>query len=334
VATPLGASPGRGVTPSPRPIVAFVFPDLAKLEPGLFRIDPKTGERLKRLTRGDTRQPMWSPDGTKVVYAKGFENKLEIWVVRADGAHHRQVTDNRKLDQWPSWAPASRKVVVQRYNADHIHASRLFIVRADGSGERGLTDGYIDRCPDWAPDGSRIAFDRFQGADIYSIKPNGSGLKQLTSGPGDDIGAKWSPDAHRILFTRSIDQERTNLYVMKRDGTNVSQVTNTEYGEGNYAWSPNGKRIAFIASDSIWVMKSDGSDVTRVAGNVGHPDVAPSWSRDGRRITYTRVTDDRSDDIWIAKADGSARWALTSTRKLIEAEPDWHMPAQQCGAPY
>ena len=74
--------------------------------------------------------------------------------------------------------------------------SSLFVSNADGSGEQKLTEGYLDYNPVWSPDGQWIGFtsERNGSADLYRMRPDGSGLERVTDDPAYDDQAAFSPD--------------------------------------------------------------------------------------------------------------------------------------------
>ena len=329
---------------SARPIVVEAL--------GLRTIDPQTGKMIKRLTRSDSRQPLWAPDGRKIIFARGHENDLEIFSIGRNGRGLKRLTNNDRLDEWPSWAPGSRRIVVERYDvSDASFDNELFVVRADGSGGRNLTANEVeDNCPDWSPKGGRIAFSRGPQVDIYSIRPDGSNEKRLTSGPRVDYGPKWSPDGKKILFRTFVDArggpaaEQEDLAVIDRDGSHRRRLTDTRVGESVYGWSPDGRRIAFVASrgeeNSLWVMRADGKHRRRLVADISSSEsgIRPSWSRDGRKIAYGRVIEQRdgshSRDVWVVSVDGSRNRRLTRTDFAQEFGPAWHSSPQECAGTY
>ena len=84
----------------------------------------------------------------------------------------------------------------------------LFIARTDGTEYRRLTDdAYRDRGPAWSPDGARIAFysDRSGQYQVWTIRPDGSGLTQISSGPeqpGDPDPGRPTARGSRTATTR------------------------------------------------------------------------------------------------------------------------------------
>lgn len=318
---------------------------------GLTTLDPVTGGVIQTLTTRRGREPRWSPDGARVAFGDGYENRLEIWIVRADGSSRTRLTHNDKLDQWPSWAPDSRRLAVERYDVERrSYDSEIFIVRADGSRERNLTKNDVDdRCPDWSSAGKVIAFYREPELDIYTIRADGRRLRQLTSGPQGDVAPKWSPDGRRILFTRITYSRdllwgpisREDLFVMDRDGSNLRQLTDTELIEEFYSWSPDGNKIAFLRtpdfrSDTLWVMDADGSGARELVTNGVYANSSPTWSRNSRKIVYLRHTEEGDEeryDVWSVRADGTHNHVLR--RSFVhEDSPDWYSAPQECRDAY
>jgi Tol biopolymer transport system component len=96
---------------------------------------------------------------------------------------------------------------------------------------------------DWSPVTNRILFRTIPandepGGDIYTIKPDGTGLRQLTHFPPDHVLGElaFSPDGESIVFTRG-DSER-DMYVMRADGSHIRQITTTELSENWPSWQP------------------------------------------------------------------------------------------------
>ena len=102
-----------------------------------------------------------------------------------------------------------------------------------------------------------------------------------------------------------LDRRRTHLYVFDVTTKTVVQVTSGDFDDSEPAWSPDGKLLAFRSNRStpdpdrtydtnIWVVAADNTDkgahLTQVTTNPG-ADAAPSWSPDGKWITYVTQLD-------------------------------------------
>lgn len=324
---------------------------------GIRTVDVATGKVIRQLTSFHSREPIWSPDGRRVAFARGYQNHLEIWVVERDGSGKTRLTRNRKLDEWPSWAPNSKRLVVERHDSEESsYDTELFIVKADGSGGRKLIDNDVDDvCPSWQPGGRRIAFYRRESYDLYTIRANGKGERQVTSGPDWDAGPTWSPDGQKILFRRRIQPvedpavpgpaAQHDLFVIDKDGSNLTRITETEALEPIYGWSPDGEWIVFVVSsggpsDSLWVVRSDGTEERELVHDLGrsYQGVSPTWSRDSSQILYVRSSAGPRNaprvDLWMIGVDGSNDHVLGPTRDAHEYSPDWHGSPQECAGPY
>lgn len=159
-----------------------------------------------------------------------------------------------------------------------------------------------------------IAFvsDRDGDPEIFTVAPDGSALKQLTSNAAWDTEPAWSPDATRIAFSSNRDGD-DDVYVMAANGSSVVNISDSGTGRDVQPdWSPDGSKIAFVRDGAVHVSAADGSSApARLAAGR-----SPAWSPDGSKIAMIR-----SGDVFVMAPDGSGARALTAG--LEAGEPDW-----------
>jgi TolB protein len=143
----------------------------------------------------------WSPDGTRIAVnilniTARPRNASAIHVLNADGSGLRRITPLRLNAGNPDWSPDGRRIV---FNSSYEGQGKveLYIVRADGSGLRRVrkeSRRSFSFQPVWSPNGRRIAFVHAVGRTaphIWTIRPNGRGLRQVTRGPKPDFAPDW-----------------------------------------------------------------------------------------------------------------------------------------------
>ena len=180
--------------------------------------------------------------------------------------------------------------------------------------------------PRFSPDGQRILFYDAMPAPIPTSMwpmPDGGPAQRLTSAPGIDTDASFSPDGSRIVFEsdRSGTQQ---LYVMSADGSGQRRIS---FGGGWYAapvWSPDGEWIAFTrrvpgAGLRIGVIKPDGSGERLLTA--GPSDEGPSWAASGQELLFQRTGPDGRSAL------SGYRWSAASragsTTPQDASDPDW-----------
>jgi Tol biopolymer transport system component len=228
------------------------------------------GSDPHRLTRGLGWQgPLsWSPDGQAIACPRGGD----IWAMDADGSNPRNLTNYEASDMEPAWSPDGQHIAFSSNRAGRIAgqaaATDIFVMNADGSDPRNLTDSAtFDASPAWSPDGSQIIFqsDRDGNWEIYVMEADGSDPRNLTNHEGLDLLPAWSPDGSTIAFDSERDGDR-EIYLMDADGSNVRRLTDRQGMDGLATWSPDGRYIAFQSdrggeSQEICVMELESGDV-------------------------------------------------------------------------
>ena len=218
---------------------------------------------------------------------------------------------------------------------------RIQVINADGSGQTVLTPGgsNLDNNPQYSPDGSKIAFDRYiignGGAiNIFVMNANGTNPVAVTSSAPNNIlnsDPTWSPDGAKLAFVSDRGGNRKKeIWVVNADGSGLVRLTtNVSLGsEDTYpSWSPDSSRIAFTSSRDnnleIYVINTDGSNQTRLTNDPAI-DAAPNWSPDSQRITFFRNdnTGTNGRAVYIMNRDGGNKISIMNDAVYPSWSPD------------
>lgn len=259
------------------------------------------------------RKPAWSPDCTRVAYV---DQEQALWTIKLDGTGATKLTAGGRADEEddsPAWSPDGKKIAFSRHADRFVHGeavNHIFVIDADGTGERRLTEGDVgDQAPTWSPDSQQIVFSRhnldsdpqlstYNTRDEYLvvIDADGSNELALTRGGTIEQEPRWSPDGEFIAYSSDSD-----LWVMRPDGTYPRPVSVPHTDSAGYSWSPDSKNIAYIGSRfidgnrrveySVRTTNLDGTALGNAAVYTGSLDSftlarTPRWAPDGRSILF------------------------------------------------
>ncbi len=157
--------------------------------------------------------------------------------------------------------------------------------------------------------------------EIYSMDVKGENLKNLSSNKATDYAFSYSPDGKLAFYTNRDGNDE--IYIMGVDGKKQSNITNHPSADRIPDISPDGKNVLFLSerdhkSGEIYRIDTTGSSLVRLTYNEYFED-SPVWSRDGKKIIFTRDISDPNDtnavsngEIFIMDADGKNEKRLTN----------------------
>jgi len=270
-----------------------------------FKLGPLVASET-RLTTSEEMDyiPNFSPDGKRLAYTSYASGNEEIWVMDLDGKNARPLTHGPKGDWSPAWSPDGQKIA---FTSDRSGVNQLWIMNSDGTDPRRLTrpdplPTTWSRDPSWSRDGSMLIFtSNRSGKDenwIMDLKNHKEWRHSI--GMAEHWHPSFSPDGRHVLFSSNMSGE-WGLWLSDLNGKNLSRLVAEKRFDNNPAasWSPDGKKIVFRTADAnLWMMNSDGSNLSPLTLDGMVDGWRSSWSPDGRRIAYTSLRSGNSD-IWL-----------------------------------
>lgn len=264
------------------PPLSVAFHSLSTGDTEVYVMDPD-GTDQTRITFDPrtNQQPDISPNGQQIVYCgnpitnTNPDGDLEVFVMDADGGNVTQLTFNGAgiNDCWPRWSPNGKQIA---FHSNVEGNFEIYLIDADGANlTRVTTYAGLDQFPEWSPDGQQLVIRR--DTDIYLIDVDGQDPIRLTTNAALDQMGSFSPNGKQIAFM-SAREGYCSVFIMNSDGSDQTNLTpkpdgipNTDFCSRAPAWSRNGQQIYFSSwrpetdlYENIFVMNSDGSNVTRL----------------------------------------------------------------------
>lgn len=175
--------------------------------------------------------------------------------------------------------------------------------------------------------------------NIYSVRPDGTGLQQLTAFTGNQGQASepsWSPNGSSIVFTlASPDFSTFRIWIMGADGSNPHQLF-AESGRNDFqaSFSPDGSRVIFRGCPAsreqcnVYSVKTDGHGLTTLTHNNGTStgevfDVKPEYSPDGSTISFSSFNRGGVQNGVYVMGVHSGKLQLITPTALEAVDADW-----------
>ncbi len=264
----------------------------------------------------EAHDPQITPDGQFIAYTvtttslKEDKSEIRIWMIPTAGGDPIPLTAEGVSSSHPRWSPDGKSLAFlsARKDADGNEGKTQVYLLSRMGGEAVRATDTIQDVDDfeWSPDSKQLV--------LVLRDPSPEELEAASSKVKDDDPPKkfkaqppWVLD--RLQFKTDtlgyIDRRRNHLYVFTLATKTQRQVTSGDFDDSQPAWSPDGKFLAFESNrtapdpdrtynSDIWVVAADNNDqgahptqVTNFPGEKHNP----SWSPDGKWLTYEATTD-------------------------------------------
>jgi hypothetical protein len=269
----VGKGPKTGRLPRLGAVLSSQLPPFIAYDPpagGIWLVKPD-GSDAHQVGPPDATDPVWSPDATQILYqAPAPQNDqgvtADLYVMNAEGADQHPIMPSAGIVHDPTWgdeccwmdydfhwSPDGKQIIftnlVQGFTG-------VEIANADGSSERMVPNTWTGSSASLSPDASYLTFEVYpehivsaaSGWGIYVVKPDGTGLRQITFGGG--VGEpSWSPDGTRITYgcLGTFDLARGAHGVCELSGKPARQrilyMTRSQSLFFHPTWNANGTKI-------------------------------------------------------------------------------------------
>jgi Tol biopolymer transport system component/tRNA A-37 threonylcarbamoyl transferase component Bud32 len=260
-------------------------------------IDERSGQTLgdpQPVTIGASAARQWaslSGDGKYLAYVEYAQSSsiqgADLDPLSLTAGNLKAVTEGSLPAERPNLSPDDEWIA---FNTTGVQED-IYVIRTNGQERRQLTnDVFKDRQPRWSPDGKTLVFysNRSGSYEIWTIRADGSQLRQLTDTPGVSmIHPVWSFDGTRIACHNNTGSEAFVL-TLSEEGTLQTTETLPRWEDGDvfnsFSWSSDGRLLAGVGAteDGVWVYSLEDQRYQRLTESGS----APQWMRDGRRLLY------------------------------------------------
>jgi len=278
--------------------------------------------------------PMWSPDGRYLNFSSNRSGGFNLWRVAIDETSGRPTGEPmpvpipRSSIGHLSLSADGTSMAMTSFSAQsNIEALAFDPQRGIVGARRRVTNtSETPSSPSVSRDGQWVAFHQELSngrEDLWVVRRDGTGLRQLTNDAAHDRRPSWSNDGNRLMFY-SDRSGRYQVWTIAADGGGLTQVTDSPGLVIEPVKSPDGTRaVANIIMASTVLMFDPRVPATQQKAEELPPLPAggfraTSWAADGTRIggvvnrpgggiviyetasrTYERVTPSGSAPVWL-----------------------------------
>jgi hypothetical protein len=285
------------------------------------------GTGLRQLSNLPAKNPLWSPDGSQIVFASPTETGDDLYLVHTDGAGLRQISTLPGDEYEAEWSPDGTSILFLNQNTT-TGMVNLYTVDIATTTPRFLAENPSLKYARWSPIGDLIAYVADSTPTlpaqlqyqlfIHDLSTNQS--QQITDGAVGYTFEGWVEEGKRLLIGTDYPDNQRELYTIQPDGSDLQPFAHAPGSETVHSISADGEHVAY----SLALTGGPESQLYQqaISNDAPHPLSIPfcdtptcglekvAFSDDGQQVVYV-IWDAISinfspSQLWVTPSDTSA----------------------------
>ncbi|MCR4408362.1 MAG: hypothetical protein NUW24_15830 [Anaerolineae bacterium] len=250
--------------------------------------------------------PLFSPDGTTMLFRKRVIGGDELWKTDSQGKAAQRLLE--KVWEY-AWSPDGEWIAYTQSISEG--GASLWVMRADGSEKQQVGEQLKTGQVQWSGEGRLVYM--AANRSIMDVGRDGARVRQLVP--------PLIPSANRFAISPQGDRlalaTEPEVWLINLEKPEEPISIAPYYGafEGSIAWSPDGSKVAYSSRSSIYIVDKDGEHIANVKTAWQPWDLA--WSPDGKVLAFIGRTEERglSFEIYLLDAENKRVKQLTDDRE-------------------
>ncbi|NNE41033.1 MAG: S9 family peptidase [Marinicaulis sp.] len=275
-----------------------VMTDRTRSHVWLVNLDGSSHEPLLADDASSFRSPRWSPDGRRIAYLKGNDDRTGLYVHYLESGRNAFIGDFEENIDHLTWSPDGEILA--------------FTMAVKAEAESLVDKPKMPEGAEWADPAKVIDRARYRTnsegflelayTHIFAIPADGGTERRLTAGDFQHNGPlSFTPDGQEIFFSANRNEEwelqtrESDIFSINVNSSELTQLTDASGVEASPRVSPNGRRIAYLRTNlepqpfiatAVFVMDRDGGNARNLTENLDRRAGNLQWIS-GSEIAFT-----------------------------------------------
>lgn len=257
------------------------------------------GSQNRPLTTGEhnDRSPVWSHDGSKIVYLSNKSGQTELYLRWMDTGDEMVLVNSEKTPSNISWSPDDKYLAFSMF-MPVAKPSPIQMPAKPAGAKWNNPPKYVDELT-WRMDGVGELPNGY--TQLFTVPVSGGTPRQVTESHFNHSSPEWSSDGSKLYFSANmrddaeLEIQDSDIYTIDLKSGDIKQLTKRYGPDGDPKISPDGKLMAYLGYDDLYkgyqlsrlyVANADGINSKLISGNLDRDVSDITWAADSKSIYF------------------------------------------------